>query len=88
MYKRQFEAAAVMNGWSDKEKVTVLLLALRIFELLQGVATNRIRRYITQLLMRCDDDMEIGNYIKLTNSTIPNKRIGKTDKSLKGQDPY
>ena len=30
MYRRQFEAAASANGWSDEEKATALIVALRV----------------------------------------------------------
>lgn len=48
-YKRQFDAAAEVNGWTDEEKATALVLALRgpALELLQTVPESDQKNFGT-----------------------------------------
>lgn len=47
MYQRQFEAAAVSNGWNEKQKATALVLALRgkALDILQNIPVAKQEDY-------------------------------------------
>lgn len=82
MYKRQFEAAALSNGWSDVEKATALVIALRgpALELLQTVPVDQQRVYgtlVAALELRYGDQHRQQLYLAQLRS-----RLQKSGESL------
>jgi hypothetical protein len=65
VFQRQFDAAAIHNDWTPREKAAHLLSALRV-RLLTLCIVPRPKRHMRTSLGRCETDSETTNWRRLT----------------------